>query len=132
MVTPLACSETCHGGLQTFLARASVIPARPLCAGALGSPGFVAPETVHDGAHTPAMDMFSLGVVLFIMLVGRKPFNIGQSENLAYCDMDIKDAPGLKDARCGSVRLKPSSQANGRKGLHTSGTLRKKDQAGSL
>lgn len=24
------------------------------------------------------------------------------SENLRYCEMDIKDAPGLKDARCDS------------------------------
>lgn len=60
----------------------------------------MAPEIAHDGVHTPAMDMFSLGVVLFIMLVGRKPFNIGDAANLKYCDMDIKDAPGIKDARC--------------------------------
>ena len=37
--------------------------------GALGSPGFVAPEIADDGVHAPPMDMFSLGVVLFIMLV---------------------------------------------------------------
>ena len=41
----------------------------PDAAGALGSPGFVAPEIVNDGVHGPSMDMFSLGVVLFIMLV---------------------------------------------------------------
>ena len=34
--------------------------------------------------------------------VGRKPFNIGDSEKLRYCDMDIKDAPGLCDARRGA------------------------------
>lgn len=75
-------------------------------AGALGSPGFVAPEIAHDGVHTPAMDMFSLGVVLFVMLVGRKPFNIGDAENLKYCDMDIKDAPGIKDPRCALIACK--------------------------
>lgn len=75
-------------------------------AGALGSPGFVAPEIAHDGVHTPAMDMFSLGVVLFVMLVGRKPFNIGDAENLKYCDMDIKDAPGIKDPRCALIAIK--------------------------
>lgn len=42
---------------------------RPTSAGPLGSPGFVAPEIVAEGVHTPAMDVFSLGVLLFIMLV---------------------------------------------------------------
>lgn len=42
----------------------------PAAAGPLGSPGFVAPEIIADGVHTPAMDVFSLGVLLFIMLVG--------------------------------------------------------------
>ncbi|PRW44918.1 CAMK CAMK1 kinase Srk1 isoform B [Chlorella sorokiniana] len=67
--------------------------------GALGSPGFVAPEIVADGVHTPAMDVFSLGVLLFIMLVGRKPFNIRESENLRYALMSLQEAPGLKDPR---------------------------------
>ena len=68
-------------------------------AGALGSPGFVAPEIIMHENHGPAMDVFSLGIVLFIMLVGRKPFNIKECENLTYCNIDIKDAPGLQDAR---------------------------------
>lgn len=51
--------------------------------------------------HTPAMDVFSLGIVLFIMLVGRKPFNIKECENLTYCNINIRDAPGLQDARRG-------------------------------
>ncbi|CAL8466722.1 g6258 [Coccomyxa elongata] len=67
--------------------------------GALGSPGFVAPEIIMHENHAPAMDVFSLGIVLFIMLVGRKPFNIKECENLTYCNIDIKDAPGLQDAR---------------------------------
>jgi serine/threonine protein kinase len=67
--------------------------------GALGSPGFVAPEIIMHQEHTPAMDVFSLGVVLFIMLVGRKPYNIKECENLSYCNMDIRAAPGLQDSR---------------------------------
>jgi serine/threonine protein kinase len=50
-------------------------------AGALGSPGFVSPEVVHDAPHEPSMDIFSLGVVLFVMLVGRKPFSFQVSSN---------------------------------------------------
>jgi len=76
--------------------------------GALGSPGFVSPEVVHDGPHSPAMDIFSLGVVAFVMLVGRKPFSIQDSENLNYCDLDIKDAPGLQDPRW--LSLSPSAK----------------------
>ena len=69
------------------------------CAGAMGSPGFVAPEIIMHEPHTPAMDIFSLGIVLFIMLVGRKPFNIKDIEHLAYCNMDIHEGPGLQDSR---------------------------------
>jgi serine/threonine protein kinase len=69
------------------------------CAGAMGSPGFVSPEVIMHEPHTPAMDVFSLGMVLFIMLVGRKPFNIKDIENLGYCNLDIHEAPGLQDSR---------------------------------
>ncbi|KAK9831839.1 hypothetical protein WJX81_000472 [Elliptochloris bilobata] len=67
--------------------------------GALGSPGFVAPEIVMDAPHAPSMDVFSLGVVLFIMLVGRKPYNIADSESLAYVYLELHTAPALRDKR---------------------------------
>ena len=90
----------------TSVFSASQQPAQgPTCArappGALGSPGFVAPEVVLDAPHAPSMDVFSLGVVLFIMLVGRKPFNIADSESLAYVHLELAKAPGLRDQRCG-------------------------------
>lgn len=55
-----------------------------LCVGALGSPGFVSPEAVNDKPHTLAMDIFSLGVVAFVMLVGRKPFSIQVTHPLRH------------------------------------------------
>ncbi|KAL4857802.1 Calcium/calmodulin-dependent protein kinase type IV [Chlorella vulgaris] len=73
-------------------------PANPVT-GPLGSPGFVAPEIIHGAVHMPSMDVFSLGVLLFIMLVGRKPFNIKESESLRYAMMALTEAPGLKDPR---------------------------------
>ena len=79
---------------------ASLLSPCPAHAGAMGSPGFVSPEVIMHEAHTPAMDIYSLGVVLFIMLVGRKPYNIKEIENLSYCNLDIHDAPGLQDSRC--------------------------------
>ena len=68
-------------------------------AGCIGSPGFIAPEVVFDKPHTPAMDVYGLGVLLFIMLVGRKPYDSNQSESLEYAVVPIKDAPGMKDPR---------------------------------
>ena len=44
-------------------------PPAPPPPGALGSAGFVAPDVVRGGVHTPAMDVFSLGAMLFVMLV---------------------------------------------------------------
>lgn len=70
-----------------------------MVAGALGSPGFISPDIVLNGEHTPAMDMYAAGVVLFILLVGRKPYNVAECEDLSYCHIDISKAPGLQDPR---------------------------------
>lgn len=67
--------------------------------GALGSPGFISPEIIIGEPHTYAMDVFAVGVILFVLLVGRKPFNIADSENLNYCAMKLADCPGIKDPR---------------------------------
>lgn len=67
--------------------------------GGLGSVGFIAPEILKDQVHTPAMDIFGMGVVLFIMLVGRKPFDVKETENLTYANIGLEGAPGLKDSR---------------------------------
>ena len=45
------------------------------------------------------MDVYSLGVVLFVMVVGRKPFSLRQCETLAYGKLPIEEAPGLQDSR---------------------------------
>eukprot|EP00891_Asterochloris_glomerata_P002490 jgi/Astpho2/2490/gw1.00048.123.1_t len=36
--------------------------------GALGSPGFISPEIIHGAEHDFSMDMYALGVILFVML----------------------------------------------------------------
>ena len=71
-------------------------------AGALGSPGFISPEIIIGEPHSYAMDVFAVGVVLFVLLVGRKPFNIADSESLSYCHMDLESCPGMQDNRSGS------------------------------
>lgn len=74
-------------------------------AGALGSPGFISPEIITGEPHTYAMDVFAVGVILFVLLVGRKPFNIADSESLNYCAMKLADCPGIKDPRSHSTLL---------------------------
>lgn len=43
------------------------------------------------------MDVYSLGVLLFIMLVGRKPWDAQRSHTLAYAVQPTSEAPGLRD-----------------------------------
>jgi len=40
----------------------------------VGSPAYIAPEQIRDDPLTHQSDMFSLGVVLYELLVGRRPF----------------------------------------------------------
>jgi len=72
---------------------------RPRERGCLGSAGFIAPEIIRGETHTPAMDIYGLGVLLFVMLVGRKPWDIDQCEKLKYHNIPLSQAPGLRDPR---------------------------------
>lgn len=40
-----------------------------------GTPGFVAPEVLHDAKYTTQVDVYSLGVLLFTLLTGQNPFD---------------------------------------------------------
>eukprot|EP00892_Ulva_mutabilis_P010378 jgi/Ulvmu1/7712/UM039_0018.1 len=57
----------------------------------LGSPGFMAPETIEFSRHAPAMDMFSLGVLLFVMLTGHKPMKSEQARKLSYSTLEANE-----------------------------------------
>ncbi|KAJ9517890.1 hypothetical protein QJQ45_004180 [Haematococcus lacustris] len=49
------------------------------------------------GRHSEAMDVYGLGVLLFVMLTGRKPFNLRDVQSLQYAHCSIREAPGLQD-----------------------------------
>jgi serine/threonine protein kinase len=48
-------------------------------------------QTIDFERHTPAMDMFSLGVMLFVMLTGHKPMKSEQARKLAYSKVQARD-----------------------------------------
>ena len=49
---------------------------------ACGSPGYLPPEMIKGHTHTTAADIWSLGVVLFCMTVGRLPFDDSSVQQL--------------------------------------------------
>lgn len=64
------------------------------CSGAMGTAGFLAPECCHRIPHSPAMDIWSLGMLLFTMLTGRMPYSHSQIERLHYPEIPITKSPG--------------------------------------
>lgn len=55
----------------------------------------VAVQTIMGERHTPAMDMFSLGVILFVMLTGHKPMRSEQARSLAYAALQAHEYPRM-------------------------------------
>src|SRR5690606_25522399 len=43
----------------------------------LGTPGYVAPERINGGQVSPATDVYSVGLLLYRMLTGRLPWQVG-------------------------------------------------------
>ena len=52
------------------------------CQDRCGSPGYIAPEILKRGGYTSKVDIFSAGVILYIIVVGRHPFNDSTPEKI--------------------------------------------------
>jgi len=59
----------------------------------LGTPAYLAPERVLGQPATPAADIYALGVVLYELLAGRRPFDDGSDTELAMAHVHAHPAP---------------------------------------
>jgi serine/threonine protein kinase len=61
-------------------------PGNPFLSTACGSPAYVAPEIILEEPYSTAADIWSVGVLLYLMVTGRFPFN---TENMSTLMQDI-------------------------------------------
>jgi len=55
-----------------------------------GSPGYVAPEVLTSDSYTPAVDMWSVGVIIYILLCGYPPFYADNAPALFKKIMEVQ------------------------------------------
>lgn len=60
-----------------------------------GTPGFMAPEIITEGEYSVKADVFSAGVVLYILLVGRPPFYQPGNDTLEVIRKTVSGELGL-------------------------------------
>ena len=59
--------------LRADFGLAGLIKPGEVVKGVVGSPGYIAPEAINNQPHSLAMDVWSMGALLFVMLAGRHP-----------------------------------------------------------
>jgi serine/threonine-protein kinase len=63
---------------------------------AIGSPHYISPERVSGGDATPASDVYSLGIVLYELIAGQRPFEGGNATMIAISHIDqAPEAPSV-------------------------------------
>lgn len=62
----------CLRSMLSLLSAAHSAAANPLLA--VGTPGYVSPEVIEKRPHGPPVDMWAMGVVLYMLLGGYPPF----------------------------------------------------------
>ena len=58
---------------------------------AVGTPAYMAPEQIEQGASGPSVDIYALGVVMFEMVTGARPYR--QSSPLAMAAAKLNESP---------------------------------------
>ena len=71
--------------------------------GYAGSPGYIAPEVLIGGEYDEKCDIFSLGICLFTMRVGRLPFQIVQRPELLIEEIRSKEWQSYVSAEMASL-----------------------------
>ena len=86
--------------------------------GRMMTPGYASPEQIRDEPVTTATDVYQLGVVLYELVTGRLPFQVGPTTTLSKLEQEIcrRDAPkpGI-DADLDGVILKAMAKEPGRR-----------------
>jgi eukaryotic-like serine/threonine-protein kinase len=62
----------------------------------IGSPGYASPEQLAGAPATPGDDIYALGVLLFELLTGRRPFQAENASDLAVATM-TRTPPGVHE-----------------------------------
>ncbi|WP_320775783.1 protein kinase domain-containing protein [Streptomyces sp. CRN 30] len=87
------------------IARSDAMPNLTLAGTAIGTPGFIAPETLTDGETGPASDVFALGVTMAYCLTGRPPYGQGSAATVSYRSVHGEmDLDGVPEEMAGLIR----------------------------
>lgn len=81
--------------------------------GAMGSPGFIAPETITSGETGPGADVFALGATMAFAVTGRPPYGDGPFAAVSYRsvhgELDLRGVdPGVAELIAACAQSDPA------------------------